>query len=74
MVGTSVNAVGNPTYTLTINGGAVTDGVATVNNGTKSGVATPSANNVLAAGDAIRVAYTALGAAGSSSVSILIER
>ena len=74
LVGTSVNAVADATYTLTINDGAVTDGVATVLTGTKSGVATPTANNVLAAGDAIRVAYTALGAAGTSAVSILIER
>lgn len=74
LVGTSVNAVGNPTYTLTINGGAVTDGVATVNNGTKTGVATPTGQNVLSAGDEIKVAYTALGAAGTSAVSILIER
>ena len=40
----------------------------------QKGVATPTGQNVLAAGDAIRVAYTALGAAGSSAVSILIER
>lgn len=74
LVGTSVNAVGNPTYTLTINGAAVENGVATVANGTKTGVATPTGQNILAAGDAIRVAYTVLGAAGSSAVSILIER
>ena len=53
---------------------SMADGVATVANGTKTGVATPTGQNVLSAGDAIRVAYTALGAAGSSAVSILIER
>lgn len=73
-VGTSVAAVAASTYTMSIDGTDVTNGAATVAIGDKSGVATPTALNVVNAGSTIRVAYTALGAAGTSSVAILIER
>lgn len=74
-VGTSAAAAGaNATYTLAIEGNLVTNGVATVAVGNKSGVATPSALNVVNAGDEITVTYTALGAAGTASVAVLIER
>lgn len=73
-VGTSVAAVNASTYTMSIDGTAVTNGAATVAIGDQSGVATPTALNVVNAGSTIRVAYTALGAAGTSSVAILIER
>lgn len=73
-VGTSVAAVAASTYTMSIDGTAVTNGAATVAIGDQSGVATPTALNIVNAGSTIRVAYTALGAAGTSSVAILIER
>ena len=74
-VGTSAAATGaNATYTLSIAGNAVTNGVATIAIGDKSGVAVPTALNVVNAGDEITVAGTALGAAGTGSLVILIER
>lgn len=74
-VGTSAAAAGaNATYTLSIAGTPVTDGVATIAIGNKSGVAVPTALNVVNAGDEITVAGTALGAAGTCSLVILIER
>ena len=74
-VGTSAAATGaNATYTLSIAGNAVTNGVATISIGNKSGVAVPTALNVVNAGDEITVAGTALGAAGTGSLVILIER
>ena len=74
-VGTSAAATGaNATYTLSIDGNAVTNGVATITVGNKSGVAVPTALNVVNAGDEITVAGTALGTAGTGSLVILIER
>lgn len=73
-VGVSANAVNATTYTLSIAGTAVTGGVATIAIGDKSGVAVPTALNVVNAGDEITVAGTALGAAGTGSLVILIER
>lgn len=74
-VGTSAAATGaSATYTLSIAGTSVTDGVATIAVGNKSGVAVPTALNVVNAGDEITVAGTALGAAGTGSLVILIER
>lgn len=73
-VGVSANAVNATTYTLSIAGTAVTDGVATIAIGNKSGVAVPTALNVVNAGDEITVAGTALGTAGTGSLVILIER
>lgn len=73
-VGVSADAVNATTYTLRIAGSAVTDGVATIAIGNKSGVAVPTALNVVNAGDEITVAGTALGAAGTGSLVILIER
>lgn len=75
LVGTTANATGGDvTYTTAINNVNVTDGVVTIAENTKSGIATPTALNVVAAGDVIKVTYTALGAAGKAAISILIER
>lgn len=74
LVGTSAAATTDTTYTLKIDGNAVTDGVAKVSSGQQSGIASPTGNNSLNAGSAITVDYTALGTTGSSYVSILIER
>lgn len=73
-VGVSADAVNVTTYTLRIAGNAVTNGVATIAIGDKSGVAVPTALNVVNAGDEITVAGTALGGAGTGSLVILIER
>lgn len=73
-VGVSADAVNATTYTLRIAGNAVTNGVATIAIGDKSGVAVPTALNVVNAGDEITVAGTALGGAGTGSLVILIER
>lgn len=74
-VGTTAEATGSAaTYTMSIDNTPVTNGVATVNIGSKSGVATPTALNIVNAGSVVSVAYTALGTAGSSSVAVLIER
>lgn len=75
LVGTTANATGGAvTYTTAINNVNVTDGVVTIAENTKAGIATPTALNVVAAGDVIKVTYTALGAAGKAAISILIER
>ena len=75
LVGTTADATGgDATYTTAINNVNVTDGVVTIAENTKSGIATPTALNVVAAGDVIKVTYTALGAAGKAAISILIER
>lgn len=75
LVGTTANATGGDvTYTTAINNVNVTDGVVTIAENTKAGIATPTALNVVAAGDVIKVTYTALGAAGKAAISILIER
>jgi len=73
-VGVSANAVNLTEYTLLIAGNVVTNGVATIAVGDRSGVAVPTALNVVNAGDEITVAGTALGAAGTGSLVILIER
>lgn len=73
-VGVSADAVNAATYTLSIAGTAVTNGVATIAIGDKSGVAVPTDLNVVNAGDEITVAGTALGTAGTGSLVILIER
>lgn len=75
LVGTTANATGgDATYTTAINNVNVTDGVVTIAQNTKAGIATPTALNVVAAGDVIKVTYTALGTAGKAAISILIER
>lgn len=75
LVGTTANATGaDATYTTAINNVNVTDGVVTIAQNTKSGMTTPTALNAVAAGDVIKVTYTALGAAGKAAISILIER
>jgi len=73
-VGLSTNAVAATTYTASIAGTPITDGVATIAIGSKSGVASPTALNVVNAGDEITVAGTASGANGTGSIAILIER
>lgn len=73
-VGLSTNAAAATTYTASIAGTAITGGVATVAIGSKSGVASPTALNVVNAGDEITVAGTASGANGTGSIAILIER
>lgn len=75
LVGTTANATGaDATYTTAINNVNVTDGVVTIAENTKSGMTTPTALNAVAAGDVIKVTYTALGTAGKAAISILIER
>ena len=78
LVGLSADATNDCTYTLAINGTNVTGGVATIDAGAedkRSGVATPTALNAVAAGDVISVTYTADGtAASTAAVSVLIER
>lgn len=78
LVGLSADTTNDCTYTLAINGTNVTGGVATIEAAAqdkRSGVATPTALNAVAAGDAISVTYTADGTAGSTAaVSVLIER
>ncbi len=75
LVGTTADATGGDvTYTTAINNVNVTDGVVTIAQNTKSGMTTPTALNAVAAGDVIKVTYTALGAAGKAAISILIER
>lgn len=75
LVGTTADATGgDATYTTAINNVNVTDGVVTIAQNTKSGMTTPTALNAVAAGDVIKVTYTALGAAGKAAISILIER
>lgn len=78
LVGLSADATNDCTYTLAINGTNVTGGVATIDSGAqdkRSGVATPTALNAVAAGDVISVTYTADGtAASTAAVSVLIER
>lgn len=74
-VGTSADATGGAaTYTTNINGNAVTNGVATVAENTRSGVAIPTAANTVHVGDTINVVYTALGTAGGSDILLTIER
>lgn len=73
-VGISADAVAATTYTASIAGTAITGGVATIAIGSKSGVASPTALNVVNAGDEITVAGTASGANGTGSIAILIER
>ena len=74
-VAATANAgAGGCTYTPTIDGNAVTNGVATIAENTKVGVAIPTANNTVPAGATIVVTYTALGAAGASAILLTIER
>ena len=75
LVGTTATAgAGGATYTTAINNNNVTDGVVTIAEDEQSGMTTPTALNVVAAGDVIKVTYTALGKAGKAAISILIER
>ena len=75
LVGTTDTAgAGGATYTTAINNVNVTDGVVTIAENQQSGMTTPTALNAVAAGDVIKVTYTALGKAGKAAISILIER
>lgn len=65
---------GTKNYTLKINNSSATNGVAEIKEGAKKAYATPTGQNAVKAGDEITVEYDALGAAGKSSVSILIEK
>lgn len=68
-------AVGNDTtFTASIDGTPVTGGVATIENGGTSAYAYPTALNVVTAGQTIRIASIADGAAGSHAyVAVLLE-
>lgn len=71
---TSAAVANATTFTASINGTPVTGGVATIANGETSAVATPTALNVVTAGQTIRIASIADGAAGSHAyIAVLIE-
>lgn len=71
---TSANVANDTTFTASIDGTPVTGGVATIENGHASAVAIPTALNVVTAGQTIRIASIADGAAGSHAyIAVLIE-
>lgn len=71
---TSANVANDTTFTASIDGTPVTGGVATIENGHASAVAYPTALNVVTAGQTIRIASIADGAAGSHAyIAVLLE-
>ena len=71
---TSANVANDTTFTASIDGTPVTGGVATIENGHASAVAYPTALNIVTAGQTIRIASIADGAAGSHAyIAVLIE-
>ncbi|MBO5853177.1 MAG: hypothetical protein J6Q61_02775 [Bacteroidales bacterium] len=71
---TSAAVANDTTFTASIDGTPVTGGVATIENGETSAVAYPTALNVVTAGQTIRIASIADGAAGSHAyIAVLLE-
>ena len=71
---TSAAVQNDTTFTTYINGNAVTNGVATIENGGTSAYAIPTAANMVVAGQTIRITSIADGAAGSHAyLAVVIE-
>ena len=71
---TSANVANDTTFTASIDGTPVTGGVATIANGASSAYANPTALNAVTAGQTIRIASIADGAAGSHAyIAVVIE-